>query len=620
MSNTIDNTKLHKQYRIVKILCIILYISGIVYLYNLVDTEHKIAQTIYVDENALLPGAAITSIQQNTHITSMKNLQDNIVDYITKHSNHDNNNNLYNHDNTIVYNWLKLQFKPYFSINTYKYNDIITYSILQPPLTDNKNIIVIIAPYIINTDYTQYVQSHTLCTVLLQYLSTVKWLSSNIMLITVQQNSYNKQDILYSQKQLNKFLHLYRTGQSLVDKNNDNKSSTNYVIHRQGRIQSALVIDLLHNNTFDTVSLDTIGTYGLLSNLDVVSTSITVLEQYNTNVIVCENRIENVINNYVQNLIDKTGLFTDLHQGLFQCMTTAISPQYTYHTYLVSRNVDAITWSAHNINNIQYTQQDYDIRLYRLAASIDSYIRSISNLHEKLHHSTWLYILINNQYFVTMSKYIYALALIVITQPLYTFYVMYRIDDSSSVLYNMSSAIAVYVASLFNAICINYVSQYYDIYTVSVIWSTLLITVSYILYKLYKSINLNVFRLLHTLCYAPIAIINFSWTVLLALIAVPLCMSLSLTKTVNITFLRILSFTLLPYIALNLINLIDTQYIVINTLLEYLNNDLGTNRLLQYSEWIVLQPLLIILVVSSFHIHKHNIIIENRVNGKVKTN
>lgn len=35
---------------------------------------------------------------------------------------------------------------------------------------------------------------------------------------------------------------------------------------------------------------------------------------------------------------------------------------------------------------------------------LETTVRSINNLVEKLHHSTWLYILVNTTTFVTMSK------------------------------------------------------------------------------------------------------------------------------------------------------------------------------------------------------------------------
>jgi hypothetical protein len=46
-----------------------------------------------------------------------------------------------------------------------------------------------------------------------------------------------------------------------------------------------------------------------------------------------------------------------------------------------------------------------------IPSGLESSLRSLNNLHEKLHHSTWWYLLINEQSFVTMSKYIYVVVL-----------------------------------------------------------------------------------------------------------------------------------------------------------------------------------------------------------------
>jgi hypothetical protein len=51
-------------------------------------------------------------------------------------------------------------------------------------------------------------------------------------------------------------------------------------------------------------------------------------------------------------------------------------------------------------------------------SSVEGMYRSFNNLIEKLHHSTWLYLLINQDHFTTMSKYIYAFVLLGVPMPL----------------------------------------------------------------------------------------------------------------------------------------------------------------------------------------------------------
>lgn len=53
-----------------------------------------------------------------------------------------------------------------------------------------------------------------------------------------------------------------------------------------------------------------------------------------------------------------------------------------------------------------------------MCRSVESMLRSLNNLIEKLHHSTWFYLLISNRHFVTMNKYVYAFALLGAPIPL----------------------------------------------------------------------------------------------------------------------------------------------------------------------------------------------------------
>ena len=581
----IHTSKQQRQHRTIKLLCIVSYLSGLLYLYYL-PLYPQISQNIYVDENSLLPGNAVTGIKQHIHIRNMKLLQ-------KSYDRHINNNN--SNTNTIT-PWLINELQLYHNIGVYEYNDIITYTVLQPNLVDNKHVIVLITPYVsVHTPSPHTIQSHVLLTQLLQYLSNVQWLSCNVMLITVKQYSDSIDDVIYSRDELNNFLHIYRTNTLYT-----NTSSPYSSINRYGIIQAALVIDLLNKQSFDSISIDSFGTYGLLSNLDIVSTSTTVLQQYNLPITVCQPRVQSILHNTLSSYIPQSTYFNQIHTGILNCMFTAISPQYTYHSYLVSHNIDALTWTGHTIHQ-NINPYNHELNVYRLSAATDSWIRSISNTHEKLHHSTWLYLLNDQYHFTTMNKYIYALVFIVISLPLYSFYSLYKLkSDQDNVLHNGSSVLLVYCCSIGIGIIIHNLTVH-NIIHITAVWSILLIIASIVITQLYDNINIDMFRLAQTLTYGPITVLNFTYTALLAIITVPLSMLLchqynnKLIKLIQ----QIICILLMPCTVLTAAILYTSQSTVQSVLLQCTQHDIGLQQLLYYGIFVIVQPVYILCCVNA---------------------
>lgn len=106
----------------------------------------------------------------------------------------------------------------------------------------------------------------------------------------------------------------------------------------------------------------------------------------------------------------------------------------SYHAVFLNHNIDAITLTAVNTPqqnskvNKQEAQALKDRQLtlvLNVARMLEIVTRGLNNLIEKFHHSTYWYLLINMQDFVTMSKFVYAFALLAVTLPLYGFWLLY---------------------------------------------------------------------------------------------------------------------------------------------------------------------------------------------------
>jgi hypothetical protein len=89
----------------------------------------------------------------------------------------------------------------------------------------------------------------------------------------------------------------------------------------------------------------------------------------------------------------------------------------TYHAHANRLAIDALTIAAvpdqpsSSSSRAPRSVAARDTMGFDLLRSLDSFLRSVNNAHEKLHHTTWWYLLNNSSDFVTMSKYIYVAVL-----------------------------------------------------------------------------------------------------------------------------------------------------------------------------------------------------------------
>ena len=100
-----------------------------------------------------------------------------------------------------------------------------------------------------------------------------------------------------------------------------------------------------------------------------------------------------------------------------------MGPESSYHSSFVDANMDAITVQAQCYGSNR--AQAHRDSISKLLAFTSSVWRPLNNLHEKLHHSTFLYLLVSNTHFVTLEKYFYSFVLIGLPLPLMAFYLFY---------------------------------------------------------------------------------------------------------------------------------------------------------------------------------------------------
>lgn len=110
-------------------------------------------------------------------------------------------------------------------------------------------------------------------------------------------------------------------------------------------------------------------------------------------------------------------------------MLQSITNKYqSYHQSFLKYNIDAVTITAVP-TTVQQSTYNQNAITFRVIKILEGSVRSFNNLYEKLHHSTWLFMLISTKHFVTMSKYIYAFVLLGVAIPLLGFKLLYTIDN-----------------------------------------------------------------------------------------------------------------------------------------------------------------------------------------------
>ena len=262
--------------------------------------------------------------------------------------------------------------------------------------------------------------------------SGVPWLVRDVLLIAVE-NDGNKQKAVDA---LGGWLHTYRSPASSSPSQSQSHnasipsaslspsstSSSSFTFYRSGSILAALCLDIpLHTPLTSTFTLHVGGLYGLSPNLDIVSVLLQMLSRRGLSTTIADTfPTHSPLSSSTTATVPHW--WTDEYRGLVRSMIHHITGETTgFHGHFIANNIDAITLQAVPPSAASSHSQSYQHRsgfTLSLLLSLDAFFHSLNNLVEKLHHSTWLYLLVSPTHFVTMSKYVYAFALLAAPLPL----------------------------------------------------------------------------------------------------------------------------------------------------------------------------------------------------------
>ena len=284
----------------------------------------------------------------------------------------------------------------------------------------------------------------------------VPWLARDVLLIAVENNG-NKHRAIDA---LGGWLHTYRSPASHSHHHNislpssdshpsSSSSPSSFTFYRSGSILAALCLDIpLNTPLTSTFTLHVGGLYGLSPNLDIVSVILQMLHRRGLSVSVADTFPPHSPLSSTSTTAGPDWL-TDEYRGLLRSMVHHVTGEATgFHGHFIAHNIDAVTLQAlppvsHRPHGHSYHSPAGFTGALLLA--LDTFCHSLNNLIEKLHHSTWLYLLVSPTHFVTMSKYVYAFALLATPLPLLA---LMRLYGSGQKRWMQAGSIAVWLYAI----------------------------------------------------------------------------------------------------------------------------------------------------------------------------
>ena len=221
-----------------------------------------------------------------------------------------------------------------------------------------------------------------------------------------------------------------------------NSSYSTAPFRRCGGILAALCIDIpllpASAPASSAFSVHCGGPYGLQPNLDIVAVLLNVLRERGLHVAVADNfSPDSPLSSQWKGRDaasarrwDRLGVLGDDYRGLMRSAVHHVTGEATgYHGHFIHNNIDAVSISlmpaAGAASSSSSSSSSSAFPAGSLLVSLDVFLHALNNLIEKLHHSTWLYLLLSDSHFVTMSKYIYAFVLLIAHVPLTALHDLY---------------------------------------------------------------------------------------------------------------------------------------------------------------------------------------------------
>lgn len=346
-----------------------LFFAGVGYLIFLENAS----QLVYVDENALLVGMASTEMGGH-EAQSLQSFEFQL-------------GSLGNKTRDFVRTQLLMTGMDVSEYTPTGSSITITHGVLRAQKGDGKQAMLLVIGYHDQLGLpTEVPGGLSIGLALMKHLSTTSWRSKDIVFVAVPllENKWE------SFEAFEMWVHTYHGG--------GDRSFA-----RAGNIIAALTLDIPRGVPFSTLSIIPGGHFGLLPNLDLISVVTRVFATNGVSLTVCESA------STPKRLLERTPslpapLRGDI-KGFLRCFLSQLGGVETgFHGALLNYNVDAVTLRA-VVGEDRQSRSRWNLQnAMSIMRSVEGCFRSWNNLIEKLHHSTFLYILISPNVFTIMEK------------------------------------------------------------------------------------------------------------------------------------------------------------------------------------------------------------------------
>lgn len=220
-------------------------------------------------------------------------------------------------------------------------------------------------------------------TAFMKYLNTVKWLAKDVILVCVPD---------HRRELIPKWVAAYHS--DMVSHNNNQSLPMN----RSGTIRTALVLDLPPSSSFEALTIVSGTSQGVLANFDMVAIIQYMMQQHNIPL-----TISDLYDNILLRSSEQTWGILNRWRPMLRFWADSVSGLHAgLHGIFIEYNIDALSLIA---TGVSHDTQSRTALYVSLTQVFEEIVRSFSNLIEKLHHSSFLYILISSTRLITFVVY-----------------------------------------------------------------------------------------------------------------------------------------------------------------------------------------------------------------------
>ncbi|KDO33112.1 hypothetical protein SPRG_01924 [Saprolegnia parasitica CBS 223.65] len=299
------------------------------------------------------------------------------------------------------------------------------------PLADGKESIVLVAQYpnIPSTSKNGY-SALSVGLAMLRHLGSVKWLAKDIILLLTDDGPDD-----------GRHGHSPAVEAWLDAYHNDPFATSNAALDMHaGVIRAAINLETSGDaHRHNTVAVLGAGVNGQLPNLDLINSAVEALESERIPVAMdrcADARLDcdgdalsstlRAVRRFVVRQLGASSALSSYFDGLYHLLrfiqTLAMGPSGP-HANFIRHNIDAITLSA-----VQASGATTPLSLLGWLRSIETTVRAMSNVEEKLHQSFYYYLLVSPRLFVSIGEYYYVLVLVLL--PLFA-HVLYLVAHTA---------------------------------------------------------------------------------------------------------------------------------------------------------------------------------------------